>query len=121
MSRQGKKKKRIWLILLIIFGVLLIGAVSAFIYFYERYKGNVKTVVTVEAGDPLPEKADFLTRDWDLIELTTDLGKISRSQRIITAPVRRNIVCWGRSRSQGMRSSWKDGCRRRMLRTSKRF
>ena len=79
MSRQGKKKKRIWLILLIVFFVLLAGAVSAFIYFYKRFKGNVKIVVTVEAGDPLPEKADFLARDWELIELTTDMGKISNT------------------------------------------
>jgi len=77
-NKTASGKKKIWPKILIITILLfcLILTVLAVILM-NRFKENFRESVIIEAGDPLPEKKDFLIDDWDWISMDTDISGVN--------------------------------------------
>ena len=45
-----------------------------------RFQENIRSVVTVEAGDAMPTREDFMEDPWDSVVMDTDIGKLTSVQ-----------------------------------------
>ena len=75
-TASGKKRKWPKILIISILSVCLILTVLA-VLTMNRFRDNFRESVTIEAGDPLPEKKDFLIDDWDWISMDTDISGVN--------------------------------------------
>ena len=73
----SKKKRRKQIIVLVSLLVLILGGVGGYLV-YQFYQ-NVRGTVTVEAGERVPEKDDFLYEPSSLTSCDTDLSRLDYS------------------------------------------
>ncbi len=64
-KHAGKKKKNTLLTVVLIAAVLAVAAEMVSLYFY----GNIRSVIEIEAGDPVPSAVDFIKVPKDSIEI----------------------------------------------------
>ena len=69
-----------------------------------RFYGNVKGVLSVEAGDPMPTVEDFQDDPWSWAEMDTDISKLS-SMNLGTYPVEIRWLCFSKTATLFIRDS----------------
>ena len=74
--RNGRKKNRILFTVVLSLLALLLGTVITGGILMLRFDGNIRSMVTMEAGSALPELEDFLETESSITEMKTDLSGI---------------------------------------------
>ena len=75
MKRRKKMRQRRMIALAVFAGLLL--AVIIAVIAVISFRGNIKSTVVIEAGDPVPQAQDFMKTPKDSITCETDLSQIN--------------------------------------------